>query len=80
MSHFAFLLGFLLPGLGVLVIKLLPRKLGGFDLRGTKIPTTHNESFCSQCNKPCHPSSEQCLGCDALLKPKLKSEAFMEGA
>lgn len=73
---FAFVLGFLLPGLGILIIKLLPGKSGKFELRGTKIPTTHNESYCPQCNHPSHPSAERCIGCGASLTPKFKSEVF----
>ncbi len=73
---FAFVLGFLLPGLGILVTKLLPGKSGKFELRGTKIPTTHNESYCPQCNHPSHPSAERCIGCGASLTPKFKSEVF----
>ncbi len=76
---FAFFLGFLLPGLGALAIKLLPGKSGGFALRETKIPTTHNESFCTLCNNPCHPASVQCFSCGASLTPKFKSEVFREG-
>lgn len=73
---FAFVLGFLLPGLGILIIKLLPGKSGKFELRGTKVPTTHNESYCPQCNHPSHPSAERCIGCGASLTPKFKSEVF----
>ena len=73
---FAFVLGFLLPGLGILAIKLLPVKSKEFELRGTKIPTTHNESYCPQCNHPSHPSAERCIGCGASLTPKSKSEVF----
>jgi len=73
---FAFVLGFLLPGLGILIIKLLPGKSGNFELRGTKVPTTHNESYCPQCNHPSHPSAERCIGCGASLTPKFKSEVF----
>jgi len=73
---FAFALGFLLPGLGILIIKLLPGKPKEFELRGTKVPTTHNESYCPQCNHPSHPSAERCIGCGASLTPKFKSEVF----
>ncbi len=73
---FAFVLGFLLPGLGILIIKLLPGKSGKFELRGTKVPSTHNESYCPQCNHPSHPSAERCIGCGASLTPKFKSEVF----
>ena len=72
----AFVLGFLLPGLGILIIKFLPGKSGKFELRGTKVPTTHNESYCPQCNHPSHPSAERCIGCGASLTPKFKSEVF----
>lgn len=75
---FAFVLGVLLPGLGILIIKLLPGKSGKFELRGTKIPTTHDESYCPQCNHPSHPSAERCIGCGASLTPKSKSEVFRE--
>ncbi len=71
---FAFVVGFLLPGLGILVIKILPKKLGKFELRGTKIATTHDESYCPQCNHPRHPSAESCIGCGASLTPKFGSE------
>ncbi len=71
---FAFILGFLLPGLGILVIKILPKKLGKFELRGTKIAATHDESYCPQCNHPCHPSADSCIGCGALLTPNFGSE------
>ncbi len=66
---------FLLPGVGVLIAKLLT---GKFDLRGTKIPITHKESFCPQCNKPCQPVSEQCFSCGVLLTPKVESEVYRE--
>ena len=79
-GFFAFLLGFMLPCIGVLIIRVLPGKSGRFDLRGTKIPTTHIENFCPQCNKSCHPAAKQCLGCGASLIPKSESEVFREGA
>ena len=73
---FAFALGFLLPGLGIPIIKLLPAKSKEFELRGTKVPTTYSESYCPQCNHPSHPSAERCIGCGASLTPKSKSEVF----
>lgn len=72
----AFIAGFLLPGLGIPVFKILPKKSDKFELRGTKVPTTHNESYCPQCNHPSHPSAERCIGCGASLTPKFKSEVF----
>lgn len=71
---FAFILGFLLPGLGILIIISLPGKSGKFEMRGTKIATTYDESYCPQCNHTCHPSAEHCIGCGVSLTPKLKSE------
>ncbi len=79
-GFFAFLLGFLLPGLGVLIIKLLPGKPGRFDLRGTKVPTTYDNSLCPHCNKPYHPASDQCFSCGASLTPKFVSEVLRKGA
>lgn len=71
---FAFVLGFLWPGLGILIVMLLPKKSGEFELRGTKIATTHKEIYCPQCNHPCHPSSEHCISCGASLSPEIESE------
>ncbi len=70
----AFIAGFLLPGLGIPVYKILPKKSDIFELRGSKIAMTHNESYCSHCNHPCHPSAENCPGCGASLTPKFESE------
>ncbi len=70
----AFIAGFLLPGLGIPVFKILPKKSDKFELRGTKIALTHNESYCSHCNHPCHPPAESCPECGASLTPKFESE------
>lgn len=70
----AFIVGFLLPGLGIPVFKILPKKSDKFELRGTKIASTHNESYCNRCNHPCHPTAESCPECGASLTPKFESE------
>ena len=49
-------------------------------IKGTKIPTTHIESFCPQCNKSCHPAAKQCFSCGASIIPKFESEVVREGA
>lgn len=70
----AFIAGFLLPGLGVPVFKLLPKKSDIFELRGSKIAMTYDESFCPHCNHSCHPSAESCSECGISLTPKCESE------
>ena len=70
----AFIVGFLLPGLGIPAFKILPEKSDEFELRGTKIASTHNESYCNHCNHPCHPTAECCPECGSSLTPKFESE------
>lgn len=71
----AFIAGFLLPGVGISVFKILPKKSDIFELRGSKIAMTHDESYCSHCNHPCHPSAQICSECGASFTPKFESEA-----
>ncbi len=71
---FAFVVGFLLPGIGIVIIIILPKKSGKFELRGTKIATTFNAVNCPKCNYPSHPTAEGCINCGASLTPMSKSE------
>jgi hypothetical protein len=70
----AFVVGFFLPGIGILIFILLPKRSGKFDLRGTKIATTFDVVYCPKCNCPNHPTSEGCISCGASLTPMSESE------
>ncbi|NOG83371.1 MAG: hypothetical protein EX341_17885 [Candidatus Scalindua sp. SCAELEC01] len=70
----AFVVGFLLPGIGILIFIVLPKRSGRFELRGTKIATTFDVVNCLKCNYPNHPAAEDCIRCGVLLTPLSESE------
>ena len=72
----AFIVGFLLPGIGILIIRLLPKRSDKFELRGTKIATTFDVAYCPQCHHPAHPTVTSCPGCGASLTPVSESEVL----
>lgn len=71
----AFVIGFVLPVIGPLLTLALPKGAGGFALRGTKIPTTHDEVTCPSCGHGLHPSAKTCSGCGATQSPTIEPEA-----
>ncbi|MDR4499560.1 MAG: hypothetical protein MRK02_16825 [Candidatus Scalindua sp.] len=73
----AFIVGFLLPVIGILIIRLLPKKSGKFGLRGTKIATTFDAVYCPKCHYSNHPAAESCINCAASLTPMSESEVLM---
>ncbi|MCP5004514.1 MAG: hypothetical protein GY941_11345 [Planctomycetes bacterium] len=79
-SHYsgllAFVVGFLLPGFGILIFVLLSGRRAGFKLRGTKIATTFDVVNCPECNYPGHPAAAGCISCGASLTPKVESEVL----
>lgn len=70
----AFAMGFMLPGLGIGLSLMLPRRPGAFALRGVKIPSTREETCCPACGHPAHPSATRCPGCGEALTPTAESE------
>ena len=72
----AFIVGFLLPGIGILIIRLLPKRSDKFELRGTKIATTFDVVYCPQCHHPAHPTVTSCTSCGASLTPVSESEVL----
>ena len=70
----AFAMGLALPVVGLLLTLVLTKRAEGFDLRGTKIPSTHDEIACTTCGHALHPSAATCPGCGATQTPTLESE------
>jgi len=69
-----FLWAAILPVVGVAAVFLTPRREGEFDIRGHKIPKTHDEVHCPGCGRSNHPSAARCANCGAGLTPSTESE------
>ena len=69
-----FFVALLFPVVGMVAVWLWPRVGGEFELRGNKIPRTHDEIYCQQCLRALHPSASTCPGCGAKLDPCVTSE------
>jgi hypothetical protein len=70
----SFVLGLVLPGLGLALTPLLPKRRLAFALRGTKIPLTRDVSRCPSCGHTAHPAATRCPGCGSTLQPTEESE------
>ena len=70
----AFGMGLVLPIVGLFLTLVLTKRVEGFDLRGTKVPNTHDEVACVTCGHALHPSAATCPGCGAIQSPTIESD------
>jgi len=70
----AFVLGFMLPALGIAMTPCLSVREGEFPLRGPKIPLTREPAACPACGKANHPAAGRCESCGSELIPSVESE------
>lgn len=71
---YCFLCATILPVVGIASLFLAPRREDEFDMRGHKIPKTHDEASCPGCGRSNHPSAVRCAGCGSALTPSTESE------
>ena len=73
----AFLIGFVLPFVGIALVPILLKpRTGDFERMGSKIPRTRGELRCDTCGHALHPSASACPGCAGTQSPQIESEVL----
>jgi DNA-directed RNA polymerase subunit RPC12/RpoP len=75
----AFFCGAVLPGLGILLVKLLPINAAESQVRGMRIPQTRSPVKCPHCGAVVHPAAQKCLKCGRTLAGRIESEVEKAG-